>query len=221
MSRCIGAVVAISPADVPRLERQSRPPDAVLAGPDGLERALREGADWVWLLARGADPRPDALERLVDAHAPAGDAPASLLAGRVVDPDGTTVASEVPAGDQRNPQLVRLVGRRMLPIRHTTFANCLVARGCFTRHGVPDERRYGPYAAVEWSARALRVETGYFIPSSVISVDPRPSRRDALAEIPALVRMLRSGTWTRGEALVSIGRARAVLLRPTTIRRRG
>lgn len=221
MSRCTGAVVAVSPADVPQLKRQSHPPDAVLAGPDGLERALREGADWVWLLARGADPHPDALERLVSAHASAGDPPASLLAGRVVDPHGTTIASEVPAGDPRNPQLVRLVGRRMLPIRHTTFANCLVARGCFTRHGVPDERRYGLYAAIEWSVRALRVETGYFIPSSVIRVDPRPSRRDAFAGIPPLIRMLRSGAWTRGEALVSIERARAVLLQPTTIHRRG
>lgn len=219
MRQCPPAVAAVGPQTVPGLTRQTRPPDDAFTGRFALERALTSGADWIWLLARGANPRVDALERLLDARALPGETPASLLAGTVVDVTGGNLACQLPAGDARHTDLVRLVGKRALPIRNTTFANCLAARDCFLHHGLPDELRYGSYAAVEWSARALREETGYFIPSSIVLLDMPASRRDAVRSIPALVRMLRTGAWTRSEALNSVTTSLAISLRPRTASR--
>jgi hypothetical protein len=180
---------------------QTRRPELVFAGDDALERAIQSSADWIWLLARGADPRADALERLLALREPPDERPASLLAGMVRNASGITLASQLPAGDERHPQLIRLAAKRMLPIRSAPFVNCLVARDCFVRHGLPDAQRYGPYADVEWSARVLRAHAGYFIPSSVVVLEQPVRRRDQIRAIPALVRMLGTGALTRGESL--------------------
>ena len=176
------AVAAVCPDTVSAASAQTRPPDASFAGRDALGRALNSGADWIWVVGRGAIPRPDALECLLLNREPPGESPASLLAGMVLDPSGTTLASKLPAGDERHPDVVRLVVKRALPIRSATFANCLVARECLVRHGLPDVERYGPYADVEWSSRVLRAHPGYLIPSSSSSwsspgAGDRPSGR--------------------------------------------
>jgi rhamnopyranosyl-N-acetylglucosaminyl-diphospho-decaprenol beta-1,3/1,4-galactofuranosyltransferase len=54
----------------------------------GIELALRQGTDWVWTMDDDAEPRPDALERLLDSEA-ASDAGTVALAGSVVNPDGS------------------------------------------------------------------------------------------------------------------------------------
>jgi hypothetical protein len=185
------------------LAAQSHTPAQVFHGPDALVGALASRAPWIWLLAARAAPRPDALERLLECAAPAGERPASVLAGMVIDADGAPVGRELPAGGGSSlADVVRLTGRALLPIRHATFANCLVARECLVREGLPDIVRYGPYAGAEWSARALRGGVGYFVPASVVVLERgRAGRRAALGSIPALLRMTRTGTWTRGETL--------------------
>ena len=193
---------AVCVGTVPDLAGQSHALDAVFNGHDALERALASGAGWIWLLADGAVACGDALERLLAACELAGEPPGSLLAGMVVGGSGRPLRSELPAGDGRCAEdLIRLAGKRALPIRYTTLANCVVARELFVQHGLPDVCRYGPYAAIEWSARVLRVERGYFIPASVVTLEA-PSRVGGapLVTVAALMRMLRSGIWTRGEA---------------------
>jgi hypothetical protein len=178
----------------------------VFHGKDALIAAFASRAPWIWLLGARAAPRPDALECLLECAAPAGERPASLLAGMVLDPDGAPVGRDLPAGGGRSlADVVRLTARSLLPIRHATFANCLVARECLEREGLPDVARYGPYAAAEWSARALRGGAGYFVPASVVVLERGPARprAPALRSIPALVRMTRTGTWTRGETLAA------------------
>ena len=198
----IGTVAAVTMrSDAPvDLSGQTVAPDALFIGPGALQRAIASAADWLWVLAPGASPQSDALARLIDSASPPGDGPAVLLAGMVRDAGGRAVSAELPAGDERRlTDVVRLVGQRLLPIRNATFANCLVARDCFVRHGLPDSGRYGRYAPTEWTARVLREETGYFVASSVVVVSEaiaRPTRPNA-----ALLRMLRSGAWNRGEAI--------------------
>jgi GT2 family glycosyltransferase len=185
------------------LAAQSQHPAQVFHGHDAVVSALASGAPWIWLLDARAAPRPDALERLLECAAPAGERPASVLAGMVIDAAGAPVGRALPAGGGRSlADVVRLTGRGLLPIRHTTFANCLVARECLVREGLPDIVRFGPYADAEWSARALRRGVGYLVPASVVVLERgRAGRRAALGSIPALVRMTRTGTWTRGETL--------------------
>jgi hypothetical protein len=202
MSAARRAVAVVSPVVPEGLSGQTCLPDHIFAGPDALEQGVASGADWIWLLARGANPRADALERLLAACQLSDEPPASLLAGMIFDSRGGALASQLPAGDIRHPDLVNLVAQRALPIRNATFANCLVARDCFVRYGLPDARRYGPFAAMEWSARVLRAHSGNFIPSSVVVLERPVRRRYPIRTIPALVRMLGTGAWTRGESLL-------------------
>jgi len=199
-------VVAASAAAGAAVHDQTHALSDIFTGADALARAARSGSDWIWLLAPGAEPERDALANLLHAsRTPDGSSP-MILAGAARDVSGVTLVSDLPAGDEHNPGVVDAVGRRMLPIRNTTFANCLVARACFERHGLPDSLTYGPFAPVQWSAQVLRSEPGYFVPASVVTVSrPRPGRRrDALAAVPGLLRMLRTGAWTRGDAVANV-----------------
>jgi len=183
---------------------QSQRPAEAFTGTDALARALASQAPWIWLLGDRVRPRPDALEQLLDQARPGDERPASLLAGMVLDAAGAAVAPALPAGGGRElADVVRLAGRSLLPIRHAPFANCLVARECFIGEGFPQRSRYGRYAPVEWTARVLRTRDGYFVPASVVVSDGGTGRRDGLTSIPALARMARSGTWTRGETLAA------------------
>jgi hypothetical protein len=187
---------------------------ALTAAPGALSRALDGGDGWVWLLAPGVLPRPGALERLTAAIEPPGGSRAVIVAGVVVDPAGALIAEALPAGDPRDDDaVIRLARARVLPIRSTPFAHCLVDRRSFAEHGLPDERAYGPQAAREWSARVLRQSPGYLAAAS-IAVLERPERAptalQALRALSPTLRMTRTGAWTRGEsaeALADLARA--------------
>jgi hypothetical protein len=168
--------------------------------PGALSSALAEGDGWLWLLAPGARPRSDALERLLAAIEPPGGPRAVIVVGMIEDPGGVPLASELPAGDPRDDEAVlRLAGARILPIRSTPLSHCLVHRGTLADHGLPDEHAYGPHAGREWSARVLRGAPGHLAATSVAVLErPAPAR---LRTLPATLRMTRTGAWTRGESL--------------------
>ena len=183
---------------------------AVTAAPGALSRALAApGRErWLWLLAPGAHPRPDALELLKAAIEPPESARAAIVAGVVVDPDGASVAAELPAGDRHDDAaVIRLAGVRVLPIRSAPFAHCLVDRTTFAEHGLPDERTYGRHAAREWSARVLRGSPGYLAATSVAVLErprPVPTTSQALRALAPTLRMTRTGAWTRGESVEAL-----------------
>jgi hypothetical protein len=197
----VAAVVAGSPRAP--LAQQTLPPLAVFAGADGLARAISSEAAWLWLIEGGGSPHADALERLCGASAIAGEPPAAVVSGIVRNPEGVPLESELPAvGHLDVGAVVRLAERRVAPIRHATFANCLVERSAFLRHGMPDPR-FGRYAAVEWTARVLRDRAGRFCPASVVIRDSGVApceEASRFAEAAATMRMVRSGAWTRGES---------------------
>ena len=212
----IVAVVASGSADI--VGRQTQPVARVFGGREALRQAVGSGAEWLWILGRGARPRDDALARLVAGIQNVGPPRAALAAGAVLDDAGRVCDSqlgiEITAGI---PETLRLVQLRMLPLRHTPLTHCLVARDMFLRHGFPDTRRFGSHASVEWTARVLREEPGYLVPASVVVLpEPaeRPSRWAALCTLPHTVRTIRTGVWTTGEsvrALVRIVERRANL----------
>ena len=173
-------------------------------GGGGLVQAVASDAEWLWLRAEGARPAPGALERLLDQRRPDGEPPAAIVAGLVVDDRDEVIGEALPGFRQSDEEaVVRLVARRLLPIRSTPFANCLVARACLVRHGLPDTAAFGPYAPAVWSAQVLSVEPGYFTPLSVVTA-PRGAFAiaggDRRAAARGAVRAARSGAWTRGEA---------------------
>lgn len=54
----------------------------------GVELGVTSGADWIWLMDDDAEPRPDALERLLSAP-PARSPRTAAVCSSVVHPDGT------------------------------------------------------------------------------------------------------------------------------------
>ena len=200
----VAAVLAEGPAAA--LGDQTRRPELVLVGAGALVEALASEADWLWFLAAGARAEAGALQRLLDAVQPAGEPAAAIVAGMVRDGAGRALEGWLPAPDRRDlAAVIRLLPLRLCPIRHAPLANCLVRREALERHGPLDERRFGPYAAVEWSARVLRAEPGRLCAEAVAVVfSPRRPAVDAAAAL----RMARTGAWTRGETLSELARLR-------------
>jgi hypothetical protein len=170
---------------------------------------LEANPDWLWFLSDGARPCDDALERLLGAIEPAGHAPASVVAGLLIDEHGEPLADRLQAAPRIDAALaVLLVGPRLLAIRCAGFTHCLVARSAFRRHGLPDTGRFGPFAAEEWTARVLRRESGYLVPDSrvVVPTLARADRSDRGSHRLATLRMLPTGTWSRGDAARAVRR---------------
>jgi hypothetical protein len=205
-------VTAVVHGEAPaRLARQMPPAVDVLTGPDRLERAAATDVQWLWLISAGGTPRPDALDLLLRATATDGERRPALVCGIVLDDAGRPVEEELPPVSHSDvAAVIRLCEHRLAPVRHATFANCLIERTAFERHGLPDSR-FGRHAAVEWTARVLGERPGLFCPASVVIVGRRAadygagSRLDhgessRLAAGMATIRMVRSGAWTRGES---------------------
>lgn len=185
-----------------------------------LGQASGSDAEWVWCLRAGARPQPDALEGLLEAAHLPGEPPAALVAGLTVDAKtGQTIEEDLPAFDYVDQEAVlRLLSHRVAPIRNAPFANCLISRASFARHGLPDERSFGRFAPAEWTHRVVKEGVGYFAPLSVVGVAPvlSPVKLvEVLADTSAVIRLGRPGTWTGGE----LGRALSGALRLRRLRR--
>ncbi|HWH95418.1 MAG TPA: hypothetical protein VNT03_16270 [Baekduia sp.] len=193
--------------------------DAVVtvgAGPDALAQALATPAEWLWFVAERARPREDALDLLLAAVEPEDAAPATVLAGLLVDERGAPLERDLQATPRLDAEAaVHLVRQCLLPIRSAGFAHCLVARVEFDRHGLPDHRRFGPFAGEEWTGRVLRESVGYLVAASAVELPAqaeRPDRGPSLLHLRAAMHMLPTGTWSRGDAVRALRRAVTGLL---------
>jgi hypothetical protein len=164
-----------------------------------LAAAVETGAQLVWLLEPGAVHARGALERLVDALGPPGEAP--LATGLALESSGRPADALTPRGKQLDVEELAAGGLRRLPVRYAHLANTLVRRDAIERAGLP-QASFGPYAAQEWTTRLLAGRRAWLEPASTVRLPagwaPRqPGWRDAAATM----RMLRTGAWSRGEAL--------------------
>jgi rhamnopyranosyl-N-acetylglucosaminyl-diphospho-decaprenol beta-1,3/1,4-galactofuranosyltransferase len=175
----------------------------------GMSAACAGPIDWLWLLDDDTIARPDALARLLAApgRAPALVAPA-LLASRVEWRDGRAHPMNMPTVRRRDvPTLVAAAEAGLLPLRASTFVSLLVARGAIERHGLPLVD-YGFQADdIEFTARILRTEAGYFVPDSVVE-HRTPSPHSTLSNadprrlyhhVRNTLYMLRGSSWEREE----------------------
>lgn len=117
----------------------------------GIELALATDPDWIWLMDDDAEPRPDALERLLAAP-DAADPRTVALATSVVHPDGTVdVLHRCRHG--------RLITPLPAPYTGPTDVDCASFVGLLARAGAA--RAAGPvreeffigYDDAEWSLR--------------------------------------------------------------------
>lgn len=100
--------------------------------------AYEGGADWIWTMDDDVRPAPDALEELLHAAKIAG--PVSLVASRVVSPDGESVnvpGLDLSAPPNRYAPWERLLAHGLVAINETTFVSILVKRGTIKAVGYP------------------------------------------------------------------------------------
>lgn len=137
---------------------------------EGTKRAYDEGFDWLWLMDDDTIPTEGALAELLAAPAALEGLPRPLvLASRVILPDGSLHPFNRPPLDQRDPtRTMEAVGRGYMPIRHASFVSALVHRDAVSELGLPRGGFFIWVDDVEFTARVLRENAGYAVPSSVV-----------------------------------------------------
>ncbi len=154
-------------ADLIRLERNE---GGAGGFHEGLRHAAAGGWDWIWLMDDDTVPRPDALERLLEVPGRLdGGAPApALLASKVVWTDGHVHPMNPPRLDMTDiDAVVRGFEAGAVPLRFCTFPSLLVRGDVPARHGLPRKEFFIWSDDIDFTARVLREERGYFVPDSV------------------------------------------------------
>ena len=173
----------------------------------GMREASDAGADWLWILDDDTIAQPTALERLLDAPwREAGLPEPSLLASRVNWTDGEPHPMNMPILRRRDPEgLVAAAGVGLLPLRSATFVSSLVSGDAVRRHGLPLAEYFLQADDVEFTARVLRREHGYFVPDSIVehrTKSPHNFLSDAFRfyyHLRNTLFMLRSEAWAPNE----------------------
>lgn len=148
---------------------------------EGMEAAMAAGADWLWLLDDDTIPRPDALERLLDASERAPRRPL-VLVSRVVWSDGRAHPMNLPILRRRDVRgMAEGAARGMLPLRAGSWVSMLVSRTAIERYGLPARHFFFQADDIEFTARVLRDEPGYAVPDSVAEHRTR-TPHDALSD---------------------------------------
>jgi rhamnopyranosyl-N-acetylglucosaminyl-diphospho-decaprenol beta-1,3/1,4-galactofuranosyltransferase len=139
----------------------------------GIELALGQAADLIWLMDDDTVPEPGALRALLHArehHAALAGRPATLVASRVVWTDGRPHPMNTPRirpfASPAERRTAALAG--CLPVRSASFVSVLVdARACRQR-GLPQADYFLWNDDFEFTARLLRGSAGLLCPASVV-----------------------------------------------------
>ncbi len=179
-------------------------PAAALAA--GVREALAAGDfDWLWLLDGHAVPAPDALAELLAAPARLEGLPApALLASKVLLPDGRLHPAAEPWPEIFEKEVsTAACARRMVSLRGARAGSLLVDRAVLERHGPPRADYVAVGYDLEWTARILRADVGYLVPTSrALRADvPERTPERRYRDVRNRVRMLRGPAWGNEEKL--------------------
>lgn len=177
--------------------------DVVAVGPAGVPldelpgAARRASAPLLWILHSAVVPDDGALPALLDnADRPAVSMP--------VDPSGAPVEAALGRFTERDAEgVLAAVQLRRVPLRHAPVLSLLVEREIVMACPPPRPDRHGPWAGDRWTARMFARHGGVLVPASRVRI----ARPQAPGSPVQAVRMARSGTWARGEALGELARS--------------
>ncbi len=135
----------------------------------GLEAAHAAGAEWAWLMDDDTIPRRDALSALLEAPGRLeGVARPLLLSSRAVWTDGRLHPMNEPLFKRDPESFIDGCDRGFVPLRMATFVSLLVHRDAVDRFGLPLAHYFIWSDDVEYTARVLRDDDGFFVPESVV-----------------------------------------------------
>lgn len=166
---------------------------------EAVLEAVGSGAEWIWLLDAGAEPRPSALAEMLAALEARADLPApALVAGKLVGPDGRIVPSRAPWPPLLDREVVIAAARHhLVSLRMARWGSMLVHRDVVARHGAP-RADFAGADDLEWTARILKDDYGYLAPRSVADIVDAPGPGGA-EDVRDRARMVRGTAWVAQE----------------------
>ncbi|SNR60895.1 glycosyltransferase family 2 protein [Desulfurobacterium atlanticum] len=139
---------------------------------EGVKRAYKEGYDWLWLMDDDAEPKKDALEKLLKVRKHyCVSALASLkvnINGKVIHPHRGYFNFKNIFNGIVKPFDEATLGRRYLKIDHASFVGILVNREAIKKIGYPKKEFFIHYDDVEYCIRLRNVGEILLIPKSII-----------------------------------------------------
>ena len=140
---------------------------------EGVKRAYQEGYDWIWLMDDDAEPKEDALEKMVQ-HIHLESAVA--LAPVVKRPDGNIsiphrgyISFETIYPLIQKPlKLEEYLTDNPIEIDFVSFVGPLINREAIKKVGFPKKEFFIYHDDVEYSIRLRKVGRIYLVPDSVI-----------------------------------------------------
>jgi GT2 family glycosyltransferase len=170
---------------------------------EALARGVEGGFEWLWTLDDDTIPNADALERLLRAPERLDGMPEPvMLYSRVLWTDGSVHPMNLPNIDGRDPQrYIDGLARNLPPLRWGTFPSLLVRADAVRRHGPPRKAFFLWSDDIDFTARILREEPGYFVPDSV-AVHKTKTAHHPYQGGDRFYYAVRNGIWVmRGNAL--------------------
>lgn len=136
----------------------------------GVAEGVRRGHRWLWLMDDDVLPADDALEQLLTTRDRlAAVADPVVLASRVEWKDEQLHPTNLPGIDfRRYYETLESAAERALPLRWSSFVSVMIRTDAIARHGLPLGRYFIWFDDVEYTARILRDEPGFFVPRSVV-----------------------------------------------------
>lgn len=137
---------------------------------EGMRWAYAEGYAWHWLMDDDTIPTPTALEALLGAPAQLADMPEPMiLASKAVWTDDSMHPMNRPGIRSVDmDSFMAAVQQGFVTLRTATFVSLLVRREAVERYGLPHKHYFIWSDDIEFTARVLREEPGYFVPGSVV-----------------------------------------------------
>lgn len=135
----------------------------------GLAGASTGSASHFWIMDDDTIPARDALERLVDAVYDLAPERPALMVSRALWTDGRLHPENkpVPRADRKHRALAA-IERGLVEIRYASWVSVLLDRKALERRGPPISSYFIWGEEIEFTARLLRYETGYWVPNSVV-----------------------------------------------------
>ena len=145
----------------------------------GIDHAMEQGCDWIWVMDDDSCPAPDALERMIAVDP---DPAAIHAAAAVVDfgDDRELVWPATPLESNDKGKVLMQVDDLkgpVVPVRNAPFIGMLFHRSLIERIGLPDKDFFVSFEDGEMCARAWARASGVRLVPSAIVRHPRIERR--------------------------------------------
>lgn len=139
----------------------------------GFRLAYQDGADFVWMMDDDVIPRPDALQRLLEADERLerqGIERAFLLSTAFTESGQITNSPslDVRPNAIRYPRWPETIELGMAPVRRATFVSILVPRAILTEFGLPIAAMFIWGEDTEFTLRVTRDKPGFLVGASKV-----------------------------------------------------